>query len=157
MSAAVEPASTIRQMLPSDLRGVASVETASYDFPWSHGIFRDCLLAGYYCLVLEIDGVISGYAIMSIAGGEAHILNLCVHPALRRNGHGRRLLNAMLFRATEADVAKVFLEVRPTNAIALHLYQSLGFVRIGIRPDYYQASDGREDAIVLALDLNTSR
>ena len=157
MSAAVEPASAIRQMLPSDLRGVAAVETASYDFPWSHGIFRDCLLAGYYCVVLEVEGIVSGYAIMSIAAGEAHILNLCVHPAMRRCGHGRRLLNTVLFRAAEAEVAKVFLEVRPTNEVALHLYESLGFVRIGIRPDYYQASAGREDAIVLALDLTTSR
>ena len=157
MSAAIERDTTIRQMLPSDLRGVALVENASYEFPWSHGIFRDCLLAGYCCVVLDVDRVVSGYAIMSIAAGEAHILNVCVHPAIRNRGNGRRLLNALLFRAAEASVRKVFLEVRPTNAVALHLYESLGFVRIGLRPDYYQAADGREDAVVLSLDLKPHR
>jgi len=142
-------------MQPSDLRGVSVVENAAYDFPWSHGIFRDCLLAGYCCLVLDVDGVVCGYAIMSIAAGEAHILNLCVHPSMRRAGNGRRLLSELLLRAAEAEVAKVFLEVRPTNAAALGLYRSVGFLQIGVRPDYYQAAGGREDAVVLVLDLNS--
>ncbi len=153
MIAAVEPENRIRQMLPADLGGVSMVESAAYDFPWSQGIFRDCLLAGYYCLVLDIDDTVSGYAIMSVAAREAHILNLCVHPTLRRLGFGRRLLKTLLFRANEVEATRVFLEVRPTNDAALSLYGSLGFRRIGIRPDYYQAADGREDAIVLALDL----
>jgi [ribosomal protein S18]-alanine N-acetyltransferase len=157
MSAAFESETTVRQMQPSDLRVVAQVEIASYEFPWSYGIFRDCLLAGYHCLVLEIDGVISGYAIMSVAAGEAHILNLCIHPDVRRFGNGRRLLNSLLFRAAEIEVAQVFLEVRPSNVAALSLYRSLGFERIGMRPDYYQAIHGREDAVVLALDLKSRR
>lgn len=155
MSAAVIPDTSIRLMLPTDLRGVSRVERAAYDFPWSHGIFRDCLLAGYYSLVLDVANVVSGYAIMSIAAGEAHILNLCVDPAVRRLGYGRRLLNALLCRAEDAEVDQVFLEVRPTNRAALNLYTSLGFERVGIRPGYYQAIDGREDAVVLALKLKT--
>ncbi len=54
MSAAVEPRTEIRLMQPSDLKAVAAVERAAYAFPWSLGIFRDCLLAGYYCLVLDV-------------------------------------------------------------------------------------------------------
>jgi ribosomal-protein-alanine N-acetyltransferase len=80
-----------------------------------------------------------------------------VHPALRNRGNGRRLLDGLVFRASEVGVAKVFLEVRPTNVIALHLYESLGFNRIGMRPDYYQAPGGREDAVVFALDLDPAR
>jgi len=155
MSAAVFPDTEIRLMLPTDLRGVSRVERAAYDFPWSHGIFRDCLLAGYYSLVLDVGNVVSGYAIMSIAAGEAHILNLCIDPTLRRLGYGRRLLNALLVRATEAEVSQIFLEVRPTNNAALSLYKSLGFEQVGIRQDYYQASDGREDAVVLVLALKS--
>lgn len=153
MNAAVKPYTQIRSMLPSDLRAVADVERSAYDYPWSRGIFRDCLLAGYSSLVLELDGNVAGYAIMSVAGGEAHILNICVHPDVQRIGYGRRLLHALLVKAEEAEAQRIFLEVRPSNPAALHLYQSVGFEKVGIRPAYYQAVNGREDAVVLALRL----
>ena len=155
MSAAVIPRTSIRLMLPTDLKAVSHVERTAYEFPWSHGIFRDCLLAGYYSQVLDVGNTVSGYSIMSIAASEAHMLNLCVHPSLHRLGYGRRLLNAMLCRAEENEVRKIFLEVRPTNEAALRLYRSAGFEQIGIRPEYYQASYGREDAVVLALALQS--
>ena len=89
MSAALQPRTEIRNMSNRDLRGVSAVEQASYEFPWNPGIFRDCLLAGYQCLVLVTDGDVNGYAIMSVAASEAHILNLCVHPELQQQGFGR--------------------------------------------------------------------
>jgi len=153
MSAAVDPRTEIRLMLPSDLKAVARVESAAYDYPWSIAIFRDCLLAGYYSLVLDIGGAVTGYAIMSMAAGEAHILNLCIHPGARHCGFGRRLLNALLVKAHECEVGRAFLEVRPSNRVALKLYRTAGFVEIGVRPAYYQAANGREDAIVLAATL----
>lgn len=150
MSAALQPRTEIRVMSTRDLRGVAAVERASYEFPWSPGIFRDCLLAGYQCLVLVVDGDISGYAIMSVAAREAHILNLCVHPELQRGGHGRCLLHALCVRANALGVERVFLEVRPSNDAAINLYRSAGFEQIGVRPSYYQAVGGREDAVIFA-------
>lgn len=156
MSAAVEPRSEVRLMLPADLKGVARLERDAYDYPWSVNIFRDCLLAGYYSLVLDIDGTVTGYAIMSMAAREAHILNLCVHRGARRLGYGRRLLNALLIRADECEIERAFLEVRPSNRAALALYRSSGFVEIGVRPAYYQAAFGREDAVVLAATLTTA-
>ena len=134
MSAAVHPRTEIRLMQPSDLKSVAAVERAAYAYPWSLGIFRDCLLAGYYCLVLEVGGTVTGYGIMSVAAGEAHLLNLCVHPSAHHLGYGRRLLNALLLKAGDADTERVFLEVRPSNKIALQLYKSVGFEQIGVRP-----------------------
>jgi len=157
MSAAVYPRTQIRLMLPSDLKGVAQVEKAAYAYPWSLGIFRDCLLAGYYSLVLDIDGRVTGYGIMSIAAAEAHVLNLCVHPDYQRLGYGRRMLNALLLKAQDSKVDKVFLEVRPSNEAALALYLSVGFERIGLRPGYYQAEGGREDAVILAATLRPRR
>jgi [ribosomal protein S18]-alanine N-acetyltransferase len=157
MSAAVKPRTEIRLMQPSDLKAVAAVERAAYDYPWSLGIFRDCLLAGYYCLVLDVGGAVTGYGIMSIAAAEAHLLNLCVHPDAQRLGYGRRLLNALILKAQDSDVDKIFLEVRPSNRKALKLYASVGFEQIGIRPAYYQAENGREDAIILAATLRSSR
>ncbi len=155
MSAAVHPRTEIRLMQPTDLKAVAAVERAAYQYPWSLGIFRDCLLAGYYCLVLDVGGSVTGYGVMSIAAGEAHLLNLCVHPNAQHLGYGRRLLNALLMKAGDADADRVFLEVRPSNAIALQLYQSVGFERIGMRPAYYQAEYGREDAVILAVTLSS--
>jgi ribosomal-protein-alanine N-acetyltransferase len=157
MSAAVNPRTEIRSMQPADLKAVAGVERDAYQFPWSLGIFRDCLLAGYQCLVLDVGGAVMGYGIMSIAAGEAHLLNLCIHPKAQRLGYGRRLLNALLMRATDADAERVFLEVRPSNETALRLYASVGFERIGIRPSYYQALNGREDAVILSVALRPPR
>jgi ribosomal-protein-alanine N-acetyltransferase len=157
MSAAVEPRTEIRLMQPSDLKSVAAVERAAYAFPWSLGIFRDCLLAGYYCLVLDVGKSLTGYGIMSVAAAEAHLLNLCVHPSAQRLGYGRRVLNALFLKAEDAGVEKIFLEVRPSNHVALRLYQSVGFEQIGVRPAYYQAERGREDAVVLSVAVRSSR
>ena len=154
MSAALELRTEIRGMTNRDLRGVAAVEQASYEFPWSPGIFRDCLLAGYQCLVLIIDGDVNGYAIMSVAASEAHILNLCVHPELQRQGYGRQLLHALCARARAMGVERAFLEVRPSNDAAMGLYRSVGFERIGVRPSYYKARGGREDAVIFAAGID---
>ncbi len=150
-----EASTTVRPMRHEDLGHVSDIERRSYDFPWSHGVFRDCLLAGYQCIVLEREGEVSGYGILSVAAGEAHILNLCVDPCYRSLGYGERLLDEILFRARSASVREIFLEVRPTNANALALYKKKGFYKVANRPAYYQAREGREDAAVLAKKLTT--
>ena len=140
-------------MVHDDLSSVSDIERRSYDFPWSHGVFRDCLLAGYTCIVLERGDFLAGYGILSVAAGEAHVLNLCVDPHYRRLGYGDRLLDEMLQRAKAASVKEVFLEVRPSNVNALSLYRKKGFRQIAHRRAYYQARYGREDAAVLSLVL----
>ena len=145
-----EPPSAVRAMTHDDLAMVCDIERRSYEFPWTHGVFRDCLLAGYQCIVLVRCDRVSGYGILSIAAGEAHILNVCVEPACRSLGYGEKLLDEVLRRARAASVREVFLEVRPSNAAALALYRKKGFVQIANRPAYYQAHDGREDAAVLS-------
>jgi ribosomal-protein-alanine N-acetyltransferase len=149
------PEVLIRPMVEIDLPEVAAVEQSSYAFPWSENIFRDCLRVGYTCRALDLAGQIIGYGIMSVGAGEAHILNVCVRDQFRNLGFGRRLLEHLLERATAAGVGEAFLEVRPSNLAAIRLYQRLGFEQIGIRRGYYQAPDGREDAIVLKRDLKT--
>jgi ribosomal-protein-alanine N-acetyltransferase len=143
----------IRTMGHDDLSMVSDIERRSYEFPWSHGVFRDCLLAGYHCVVLERDGRVAGYGILSIAAGEAHILNLCVDPNYRSLGYGEQVLDAILARSRAANVREIFLEVRPSNVTALALYRKKGFHSVARRPAYYQASEGREDAAVLAKKL----
>jgi ribosomal-protein-alanine N-acetyltransferase len=140
-------------MVHDDVALVSDIERRSYEFPWSHGVFRDCLLAGYYCTVLERAQHVVGYAILSVAAGEAHILNLCVDSSYRKLGYGDRLLREVLSYAREAEVKEVFLEVRPSNVAALALYRKRGFRQIARRPSYYQAMGGREDAAVLSLRI----
>jgi ribosomal-protein-alanine N-acetyltransferase len=159
MSAAREdllavPAVAIRAMRQSDLEQVQRIEQESYRFAWTEGIFEDCLRVGYTCIVAEIDILLVGYAVLSAGAGEAHLLNLCVAGNFRCRGLGRRLLLDMLSRVREAGASVVFLEVRPSNTAAIRLYQTLGFVQIGVRRGYYQDVDGREDAIVLRLTLD---
>ena len=151
------PQVQLRPMTEEDLARVSAVERESYAFPWSEGIFRDCLRVGYVCRVVEIGFDIVGYAVMSTGAGEAHIINLCVRETMRGRGIGRTLLRQLLDLAAEAGVEDAFLEVRPSNLAAIRLYQSLGFVQVGVRKGYYQAADGREDATVLRLDLRQPR
>jgi [ribosomal protein S18]-alanine N-acetyltransferase len=147
------PEVQIRPMMEIDLGEVAVIEQKSYAFPWSENIFRDCLRVGYTCRALDLAGQVIGYGVMSLGAGEAHILNVCVREEFRSRGFGRRLLEHLLERAAASGVAEAFLEVRPSNLSAIRLYQHLGFEQIGIRRGYYQATDGREDAIVLKREL----
>jgi len=125
---------SIRDMKHDDLAMVSDIERRSYEFPWSHGVFRDCLLAGYRSSVLIRDKRVVGYGILSIAAGEAHILNLCIDPEFRSMGYGERLLDTMLSHARGATVREVLLEVRPSNKTALHYTARKAFSRWPIVP-----------------------
>jgi [ribosomal protein S18]-alanine N-acetyltransferase len=148
------PELTIRSMDDADIPEVVRIERASYAFPWTEGIFRDCLRVNYYCRVVEVAAVIVGHGVMSVGAGEAHLLNVCVEEAYRCRGIGARLLKHLLRAAATAGAAEAFLEARPSNLAAIRLYQSIGFRQIGVRRGYYQAIGGREDAIVLKRPID---
>lgn len=143
----------VREMIHDDVAEVSDIERRSYEFPWSHGVFRDCLLAGYHCTVVEREGAVVGYGVLSVAAGEAHILNLCIDPHYRELGYGERLLDELLNLAHKDEVKEIFLEVRPSNEKAIALYSKKGFRNIAYRPAYYQANAGREDAAVFSKVL----
>jgi ribosomal-protein-alanine N-acetyltransferase len=139
----------IRPMNELDVPMVVNIERSAYQFPWSEGIFRDCLRVGYICRVVDTGGEMGGYGIMSIGAGEAHILNVCIREDHRGRGYARKMLIFLMDRARAAGMHEAYLEVRPSNTIAARLYHSLGFEQVGIRRGYYQATTGREDAAVL--------
>jgi len=143
----------VREMLATDIDSVLEVETESYEFPWNARIFRDCLRAGYLCRVIELNGEIVGYGLMSYGAGECHVLNLCIAQRQRRNGHAGRLLTHFIAWARGHNVVSMFLEVRQSNSGACKLYESFGFKSIGVRSNYYPSSDGREDAFVFFLQF----
>jgi [ribosomal protein S18]-alanine N-acetyltransferase len=147
----------IRPMHELDVPVVVAIERSSYQFPWSEGIFRDCLRVGYICRVVEVAGDIAGYGIMSIGAGEAHVLNVCVRGEYRGRGLARKVLLYLIDRARNVGMYEAFLEVRPSNTTAARLYQSLGFEQIGVRRGYYQATNGREDAAVLRRILQPEK
>lgn len=151
MSAAVGTAQLrIRRMGEVDLDEVHEVERCAYEYPWSRGIFEDCLRVPYECEVLEENGRIVGYSVMSLAADEAHLLNLCLAPEVHGRGLGRLLLDHVVGVAEARGARVIFLEVRPSNQRAVQLYLRAGFRRLGVRPGYYRARHGREDALVLA-------
>ena len=144
---------TSRCMGEHDLAAVMRIETVAYPQPWSEEIFRDCLNADYQCTLYELEGELIGYSIVSLVAGEAHLLNLCMHPAHQGNGYGRAALEQVLKAAEGRQTATVFLEVRVSNTTARRLYESAGFNEIGQRFNYYPTEEGREDALVFARDL----
>jgi ribosomal-protein-alanine N-acetyltransferase len=140
-------------MRPSDVADVAALEKSLYAFPWSQGNFRDSVEAGYDCRVACDGSRVIGYAVLMVALDEAHLLNLAVASPWQRRGIGRAFLDHMLAIAKGAGVQIVYLEVRPSNLQARQLYRRAGFQQIAIRPDYYPAAQGREDALFLGLTL----
>lgn len=140
-------------MRTTDLRDVMYIENRNYDFPWSEGIFRDCIKAGYTMQVLRLDLVLVGYGVMQVAADEAHILNLCIDRDFNRRGYARALLEKLLDMAERAGAHMAFLEARPSNPRAITLYERAGFNEVGVRRNYYESADGREDAIVMARTI----
>lgn len=147
------PLPQLRLMVETDLARVIKVEQQSYEFPWTFGIFRDCLRVGYHCYVFESPSGLIGHGVMSIGAGECHLLNICVHPDWQRRGLGRQLVEFLLEIARQHDVKTALLEVRVSNTAAYHLYAKLGFNEVGMRHHYYPGRQGREDAIILAREL----
>ncbi|NOT11639.1 MAG: ribosomal protein S18-alanine N-acetyltransferase [Methylococcaceae bacterium] len=142
----------LRKMTSTDLPEVLEIEKKNYQFPWEEDIFRDCFRAGYYCWVCEESDKVLGYSILSVGAGEAHILNISVDPTEQGQGIGRKMLENLIDVA-RGQAETVFLEVRPSNPVAIALYEDVGFNEIGIRKGYYPAENGREDALMLALHL----
>jgi ribosomal-protein-alanine N-acetyltransferase len=148
-----QPDSGLRPMLLDDVSDVMEIESRVYDFPWTDGIFRDCLRVGYNCWVYRDNEELKAYGVMSIGAGEAHILTIGVKPEAQGQGLGRMIMQHLIQVARKRHADKAFLEVRPTNHVAIGLYQSMGFEVVGKRKGYYPAEDGREDAVVMLMKL----
>jgi ribosomal-protein-alanine N-acetyltransferase len=153
MSAVLRPAPHFERMTEADLPGVLEIERSIYPFPWTPGNFRDSLRAGYSCWVYRDGEDLIGYAVLILASGEAHLLNLSVAAHAQRRGHGRSLLGQVVGVARRHGAKVLFLEVRPSNEVGQRLYAKYGFKQVGVRRNYYPALRGREDALVLSLSL----
>lgn len=144
----------VRFLTTADLDRVMEIEQSAYLFPWTRGIFADCMRVGYDCRGLQLGSVLVGYAVQTQFAAECHLLNLCVEPAWQRQRLGSLLLEQTILLARSGNCSSVFLEVRPSNRAGIALYRKRGFYIVGERPDYYRASQGRENAIIMRLDLD---
>jgi ribosomal-protein-alanine N-acetyltransferase len=147
----------VRTMNYADLGDVITIEKKAYPYPWTLGIFRDCLRVGHSAWVLTLDKQLIGYGILMLAPGEAHILNICIDPEYHGKGLGRYLLQFLIKKCSQTDIEMVLLEVRRSNETAQQLYLSEGFNELGMRKAYYPADNGREDAIILAKYLPANK
>ncbi|MBI3752768.1 MAG: ribosomal protein S18-alanine N-acetyltransferase [Deltaproteobacteria bacterium] len=151
------------QILPmtlNDMEDVLAIEKFSFSSPWPRSQFEKEIknpLSHQFVAKIIRDGkeIVMAYTIFWVAADEAHILNIAVHPDFRRQGIAKTLLVFALNRIEEMGGRGVFLEVRRSNIAAQRLYIKFGFREIGVRKGYY--GDNREDAIVMALELERSQ
>ena len=144
---------TYGRMADLHLDDIVAIEQAVHIHPWSRGNFADSIAAGYHCWVAHRDSALVGYGVVMIGAAEAHLLNLSVAPSWQRQGIGAKLTRFFVKLARDYGADKIYLEVRPSNAAARALYLAQGFAEIGVRRDYYPASGGREDAVIMELGL----
>lgn len=145
---------SFRPMTLQDIEAVFCIEQQAYPFPWSKRIFEQSVSSNKYCVVMEQEKEILGYAIVSYVVGEAELLNICITPSHQAKGYGHTLLNHIIESATNSGNSDMYLEVRASNVSAIHVYEKAGFHEIGHRKGYYPADSGREDAILMALPLS---
>lgn len=141
-------------MAAEDLDVVFEIERQSYSKPWTREQFLSELknpVSHPYTLWVRKAGreKLAGYIIFWVVYGEAHILNITVHPEYRRLGLATWMMESAFILMEEYLVYSVFLEVRRTNTAARALYRKLGFKESFERKNYY----GDEDAIVMTLAL----
>jgi len=137
---------------PHDLAAVASLDARSFPSGWgieslATDLDRDG--RGVWFRVLREGTSVVAYLVAWWLADEVHVIRVAVEPARRREGHARRLLEALLEMAATAGARLVTLEVRASNRAARALYGALGFTEVGVRPGYYPDRDPPEDAVLL--------
>lgn len=152
-----EPENLLRwqRMQPGDVDEVLVIENTEYPHPWTRGNFVESLRIDYEAVTLrDARHRLVGYFVAMVVVDELHLLNITVCGNLQGRGVGRLLLDKVVALSQEKKTASILLEVRPTNARALAVYQRYGFAPIGRRKGYYPAADNRrEDAIVMRYSL----
>ena len=148
----------IRALVKDDIDQIMHLYKGPGDPVWSKKALEDVLtgmIKGAYLAKVGFDeatGQVIAYAVASHVFDQGDVQHITVEQSFRGRGLGRQLLQGLVDGLVAQGVGTVFLEVRPSNGAAVHLYQSMGFVCIQKRQDYYPGVDGvREDAWVFSL------
>ena len=135
-------------MRPEHIASVARLERENFSLPWSENVLSSELKNPLSLWVVATnDGAVIGYVGAQIVPDEADMMNLAVDTQYRRQGIGRALVEHLIASLQERMVRSLTLEVRVSNAPAVSLYEDMGFLTVGRRPNYYQKP--KEDAWIL--------
>ena len=138
----------VRKMQPSDLVKVCEIEKENFSMPWSEKSFLESMEREdtVFLTALENQEVV-GYIGCYCIAGQGEITNVAVAERHRRKGIGGRLLETLYAEGAKLDTAEFFLEVRESNEKAIGLYLSQGFVKEGIRKNFYEKP--LENAVIM--------
>lgn len=146
------------QKTPAHLEGVAALEKLCFSSPWSAQslelLTNDGIGVGYLLTAPatpQAEPSVVAYGGMLITVDEGQITNIAVHPDHRQKGYGTAIVRALLRHAKDARLDSVSLEVRVSNAAAIHLYREVGFVEVGRRKGFYRKPT--EDALIMTCKL----
>lgn len=148
---AKQVALSVREIDVADADGVHAIESAAHSHPMSRSLV-DAVFNRYWCLGLLFEQQLIGFAMVSVVAGEAELIDYVVAPNFQGKGIGSCFLE-WLITAVTPKAERFFLEVRESNQAAIALYQNAGFAEVGVRHNYYPAKRGREDAVLMALEL----
>lgn len=138
----------VRRMEVGDLLRAAALEQSSFSQPWSEKLLAEGLnspLDTYFVCTCENE--IAGYCVLRVLADEGELQRIAVFSEYRRQGVGRKLMEAMLAAAREEGASSVSLEIRESNVGAMRLYEEYGFCQEAVRKKYYQEPE--EDAVIM--------
>lgn len=146
---------TIQIMQVRDIKHLVEIETQATEFPWTKKNFEDSLKAQNKGWVfLDEKGEIEAFTLIQKVVDETHLLNICVRVNSQGKGLGRQVLEHVIDHANSISSVLIVLEVRSSNQRAQRLYSQAGFNEMSVRKNYYPAKEGREDAVLMGLDLD---
>ncbi|MGD0288349.1 MAG: ribosomal protein S18-alanine N-acetyltransferase [Candidatus Binataceae bacterium] len=146
----------IRDARRRDLPGIIEIERLAFDNPWSLDSFVRELSLPFSRLIVAAKTIngeerLAGFLCRWLVTDECHILNVAVHPGLRRKGIAEQLMSNALAEAKVGKAQVITLEVRRSNLAARRLYRKFDFEERRLRRNYYGPG---EDAIVMELKLD---
>lgn len=153
------PVSHIRAANVNDLDAIMAIEQVAHAHPWARSIMLRYLEKPGVCRVLENNGEILAYAVVTVIAAEAELLTIAVAPAAQGRGLGQVMTDDVITSARQREAQQIFLEVRESNQNAIAVYEKAGFCQAGRRPGYYPLINrsgktiGREDALLYVLPL----
>jgi ribosomal-protein-alanine N-acetyltransferase len=149
----LKPTLSYRPMTLDDVAYVLTVENEVYPYPWTERILQDCIRVGYDCWLALVNDTVVAHAVVSVAAGESHLLNLSVSKKHQGKGIGKAFIDFLIDIVRNKQATVMLLEVRPSNLQAISCYDAVGFNEIGCRKDYYPTANGKEDALLYAKEI----